>query len=372
MKNILFIMLDLGGGGAEKSLIELLKSIDYTKHKVSLCLFLYRGVYLNDIPKDVRVISLFRERLNLPYFLIYGLYRIFNKTWLLSLYMRIKTQRSYDVIISSIEGFPVLLHSLIVKRGGLNISWIHCDFYNYHYTKDYFRGSVSEYDCYKMMDKLVFVSKTSMNNFDKLYKIDIPKYCIYNILDIENIKKQSAISIITKQHFTITSIGSLIPIKGFDRLIRVAKMLKDSGYSFLIQIIGDGVLREELIELRNSLDLHNDVLFFGFQNPPFSYLKQSDIFVSTSISEGLPYVICEALVLEVPVVATKTAGSIELLGDNVYGLLTEHDDMSIFKGVKSLIDDLELQKTYKERSRDRVKFFAKDRIMDEFSRLINE
>lgn len=52
-------MSDLEGGGAEKALVELLKSIDYTRYKVSLCLILPRGVYMEDIPKEVNIITLF-------------------------------------------------------------------------------------------------------------------------------------------------------------------------------------------------------------------------------------------------------------------------------------------------------------------------
>ena len=56
-------MSDLEGGGAEKALVELLKSIDYTRYKVSLCLILPRGVYMEDIPKEVNIITLFEGKI---------------------------------------------------------------------------------------------------------------------------------------------------------------------------------------------------------------------------------------------------------------------------------------------------------------------
>ena len=63
MKKILFIINSLGGGGAEKALIEFLRHIDYTRYEVSLCLVFHEGCYLSDVPPEVRVFWLYeRER----------------------------------------------------------------------------------------------------------------------------------------------------------------------------------------------------------------------------------------------------------------------------------------------------------------------
>ena len=372
MKDILFIMTDLNGGGAEKSLIKLLESIDYTQYRVSLCLLFHKGVYLQDIPREVRVISLFNDRLSLLYYLQFIFYRICKSSCFLSFMAYLKIRDTYDVIISFMEGHPLLLHSLITKKGKINISWIHCDLYNYHYTKHIFLKPDSELNSYKKMDKLVFVSQKSMKHFEDLYQINIPKYYIYNIVDTNEIRKLAIMQTNPKHLFTITSIGSLIPIKGFERLISMARRLKDDGYSFCIQVIGEGLQKKELIELRNKLQLEDDILFLGFQKSPYTYLQQSDIFVSTSISEGLPYVICEALTLGVPVIATKTVGAIELLGDNEFGIVTEHDDRSIYLEVKSLMDNPELRSRYACKGEERMEYFKREKIMPEFYSLIGD
>ena len=61
MKDVLFIMESLDGGGAEKALIEYLKNFDYTRYRVSLCLLFYQGLYLKDIPENVTVIPLYTQ-----------------------------------------------------------------------------------------------------------------------------------------------------------------------------------------------------------------------------------------------------------------------------------------------------------------------
>ena len=168
-----------------------------------------------------------------------------------------------------------------------------------------------------------------------------------------------------KKSLVITAIGSLKEVKGFDKLIRVGKLLKDDGYSFLIQIIGTGDDLDDLITLRDDLGLKENIQFLGFMKNPFGYLKHSDIFISTSLSEGLSLVICEALILGVPVVATKTAGAMDLLDNSKYGILVEHDIPSIYQGVKMLLDDSELRRQYVERAQERAKMFDVQKVLDQ-------
>lgn len=352
-------MPDLGGGGAEKALIELLKGFDYNLYKVSLCLLFNRGVYLNDIPKEVNVISLFMSERTWVYRKALKYYKKHHNSCFLALLIRWKIKRKYDVIISFMEGAPLLFHYFVLDRARRHITWVHCDLLVYHLSLEYFMNSLTEQECYEKMDNIVFVSRGAMANFNKLYQIDVAKRCFYNVLNVDNVRLLAG-----NKHFvgihektTIIAIGSLWPVKGFDRLIRVAKMLKDSGCTFCVQILGEGVEEERLMSLRDSLGLQNYVSFLGFRKPPYPFLLQSDILISTSVSEGLSYVICEAFVLGVPVVATKTAGAVDLLADGQYGILTDHDDCSIYNGLKKMIDDVNIRRFYAEKAKERAKDF---------------
>lgn len=159
-------------------------------------------------------------------------------------------------------------------------------------------------------------------------------------------------------------------MKGFDRLIYIAKRLKDEGYSFCIQIVGKGDKEQELLNLRERLGVQDNVILHGFRSNPYVYLKNSDLFVSTSLSESLPYVICEAMVLGIPIVATKTAGSIELLDDGQYGLLVEQNEESIYKGICKMIEDGQMRSEYGEKSKMRALYFDKEQTMMQFYNLI--
>lgn len=364
-------MSDLEGGGAEKALISLLKEFDYNKYKVSLCLLFRHGVYLDEIPAQVNIIYLFKNERSLFFRKAWKRYLKYNKSWILSFFVRRRLRKHYDVIISYLEGHPVFWHNLIIDRGKKNISWIHSDMFKYHLSHNcFFSHEEDEKQCYEKMDQLVFVSKIAMNNFKKLYDIDNPKCFLYNIVNGDTICRLASLDTVEKTRFTITVIGSLLEVKGFDRLIRVAKMLKDDGFSFFVQIIGKGEKEEELRQLVHQLDVTEEVVFLGFQKNPYPYLQKSDIFVSTSHSEGLSLVICEALILGVPVVATSTAGALELLGGGKYGLIADQNDFSIYYSIKKIMIDQSLRKDYRERGMSRASIFEVKNTMKQFYDII--
>ena len=368
MKDILFIMDSLAGGGAEKALVELLKNFDYTRYRISLCILFYQGIYLSDIPANVKVIPLY-IRNNSFRRKSFRYYRKYHNSWLMSFQIRRKIQQHYDTIISFMEGWPLLFHSFVINRADRNVSWVHCDLLN-NPTSGCFNSLNQEKKCYESVDCITFVSNTAKENFDKLYRVDIPKECLYNVVDAKVIKEKAAKNIISRNVFTITSVGSLYKVKGYDRLLRVAKMFKNNGYSLSFQILGSGQELDNLLALRNELDLDEEVLFLGFEENPYPYLKQSDIFISTSLSEGLPYVICEAFVLGIPVVATETAGAIELLDNGKYGILTEQNELAIYEGLKRLIDNEELREEYRLKSLIRAEIFDIDETMKSVYKLI--
>jgi len=368
MKDILFIMDSLAGGGAEKALIEYLKNFDYTRYRISLCILFYQGIYLSDIPENVKVIPIY-TRNNSFRRKSFRYYRKYHNSWLMSFQIRHKIQQHYDTIISFMEGWPLLFHSFVMNRADRNVTWVHCDLLN-NPTSGCFYNLNQERKCYENIDCITFVSNTARENFDKLYRVNTPKKCLYNVVDAKNIEEKAAKDIVSKNGFTIISIGSLYKVKGYDRLLRVAKMFKDNGYSLSFQILGSGQELDNLLALRNELGLEEDVLFLGFEENPYPYLKQSDIFISTSLSEGLPYVICEAFVLGVPVVATETAGAIELLDNGKYGILTGQDEFSIYEGLRRLIDSEDLREEYHLKSQIRAEMFNIDETMNSMYELI--
>ena len=191
MKKILFIINSLGGGGAEKALIEFLRHIDYTRYEVSLCLVFHEGCYLSDVPPEVRVFWLYERERNFVHRKSLKLYRNHGIRTLLRLRARRKIRGRYDAIVSFLEGDALLFHDMVRDRAERNVAWLHCDLRLFHWTRKTFRSDRDEELAYGRMDTIVFCSHITQESFERMYRIDVPKTVIYNIIDGDSIRRQA-------------------------------------------------------------------------------------------------------------------------------------------------------------------------------------
>jgi len=127
---------------------------------------------------------------------------------------------------------------------------------------------------------------------------------------------------LTKQDIAvILGVGRLVKVKGFDTLIRAFALVLAKLPSRLI-LLGDGRERSKLQKLCDSLGVHEHVDMPGFVRNPFPFMKRASVFVLSSLREGSPNSLIEALALGVPVVSTDCpSGPREILADGKYGSL---------------------------------------------------
>lgn len=377
MKSLLFLMPSLPGAGAEKVLIEILRHIDYTQYNVSLFLEYREGVYLQDVPDKVSIIALHGPN-NLWFQRLHrrlverGWYAPFHELVYRRMFLSLLRGKRYDTIISFMEGSAVKFHSYIFDKGKRNISWVHIDFQQKHWSLDFFRDAEDERQCYEKMDKIVFVSNDAKTGFDSLFHLSAEKYAVhYNIIDADRIRRLSQMCTAEqKNRFTICMLGRLNTQKRHDRAISVAKTLKELGYDFELWIIGDGELREKLENQIIEAGLQDVVKLKGFINPPYSMLAQADIFLNTSEAEGFSLVVAEAFCLGIPVVSTNVSGPRELLGDSEYGILTSQEEKDIASAVRTMMDNSLLRKHYSVMSLTRSQMFNVDASMSAFYKLL--
>ena len=142
--------------------------------------------------------------------------------------------------------------------------------------------------------------------------------------------------------------------------------MQDDGYDFEVHFIGEGEDRPRLESLILELGLSDRVSLLGFQNPPYPEMAKADLFVSTSLSEGYPLNICEALCLGLPIVATRCAGIEEILGkDGRAGMIAEQSEESIFSCICRMMQDDDLRKMYAENALKRAGDLQPEGIMQE-------
>lgn len=398
-KKYLFIDGQLNGGGAEHVLIDVLRNFDYEHNEVTLLQVNAGGTLIDEVPMQVHVISAWLGYTR-GYSLAYRCSQWLGWDHLLrSRLLNAVKGKHFDVAISFLEGMPLKVHAMIIDIADRNYSWVHCDLDKDRYEIGQFRKG-EEIAAYNKMDGVVCVASDTAKAFQRRFPdctsevkviynpIDIAK--IVDLSDKFQVSGTSQVSGFREgKEFKIVVCGRLTAPKKLDRVARLARSIKDelsgveasrvekqvegelSGVEkkLRIQLIGDGDLKEELMELTKLSGVEDMVEFLGFQRNPYPYIKSADMLLSTSGYEGFSLVICEAMALGVPVLATKTAGPMEILDNNKYGLLCDHDDDSIYQAVKRMYEDAELRRHYSEVGKERVKEFSVERTMKEIYEL---
>jgi len=169
-------------------------------------------------------------------------------------------------------------------------------------------------------------------------------------VDAANIKKLQRST--AGDRFTIGALGRAVEKKGFDHLLSALSLLKQQGLNLQLYLAGDGPLLPELKQQAARLGIENDVIFCGAiaHDKVAIWMGELDIFVlpckqdSNGDMDGIPVVLMEAMMAQVPVISTRLSGIPELVIDGVTGLLTRPGDPeALAHAIISLHDDQELR-----------------------------
>ena len=368
-KKYLFIYGQINCGGAERVLIDILNNFDYSSNEVDLLQIIGGGDLSDELPKEVNILTAWNSY-SLNYKHANKLSTKFSNNTLFKIKLqKVLCDKKYDVAISFLEGMPLKIHSLVTSIAKRNYSWVHCDLYSNPYEKNLFRKNDELY-AYNIMDSIICVSSETKDAFIKRFpKCNSNINVIYNPLDFVKIKKLSTEYSVNNTDYTIVVVGRLVCQKKIDRVIRIAKKIKDDNLPITIQIIGDGVLKNKLMDFAKNLNVDKHIQFLGYKKNPYPYIKAANLLLSTSENEGFSLVICEAMCLDIPVISTKTCGPLEILDNNKYGILCDHNDDSIYNAIKLLYSDKELSKKYSNGGYDRVKMFSIENCMTKIYKL---
>lgn len=124
----------------------------------------------------------------------------------------------------------------------------------------------------------------------------------------------------------LITVCRLVPAKGLDVLLHACAALKQKGHPFVLHIIGDGPIREELEALAVELDLYDDIIFYGYMLHPEEFMPFFDVFVLPSRAEAFGSVFAEAALCWLALVGTNVGGIAEQIEDGVNGLLVPPED----------------------------------------------
>ena len=375
MTKIIFFIETLAGGGAEKVLLDIVKKLDKDKFDITVKTIVDNGIYDDEIKKyckyETYINSEWNEKGIIYKLLYYIKYKLIYKLPSKIVY-NILFKRKYDVEIAFVEGYTTKIIGSSKRKDIKKLAWVHVDPIERTYADNYYKDLNQHIKSYEVFDKVICVSKSVANSVRLKYKLDYNNLIVqYNPIDKDEIILKSK-DYINKndEYFNIITVGRLVHQKGYDRLLRVVKRLREDHSGFKLVILGDGELKSELNSYIEANDLSSIVSLYGFVNNPYKFIKNSDLFVCSSRAEGFSLVIAEALVLGIPVISTNCSGPNELLDYGKFGMLVENDEEELYKGIYSLMNSKEQYNVLKYKSAERSRWFDYDSVIKQIEKII--
>jgi L-malate glycosyltransferase len=130
--------------------------------------------------------------------------------------------------------------------------------------------------------------------------------------------------------FHVGTVGRMVPIKGFDLFLEIAAAVRRQAQAVRFSILGDGPLKEELARMAAALHIDDCVEFVSPRPDPFTYYRSLDLYLTTSVHEGLPLSVVEAMACGKPVVSAAVGGIPEIVTDGEEGFLIAGRDPAPF------------------------------------------
>lgn len=385
-KNIAIMISKLNDGGAEKVAANLSLELP-SEYKIYIFLFDDEKIAY---PYNGEIVKI---KNNISYNIIGKCFDVFRRIIEIR---KLKKKYKIDITISHLSGMNfynilskvndkviITEHSYVNKKG---LSW----------KKLIFRK------LYNRADKIVTVSNGVEKNLIDNYNIEQKKIkTIYNFFDFEQIKSMRDECLKEKNLFenpVIINVGRLAKPKGQWHLIKIFSKVRKEIPNAKLVFLGKGPLQNELEELSIKLNIEEDVVFLGFKNNPYKYIKKSKVFAFTSLWEGFGNVLIEAMMSDTPVISTDCkAGPREIIAPEIqkevsevkfskYGVLTPAFDDRDFDFSQTILNRTEkeytkalikLMKTnkllnkYRENQKERIKDFIPKNIIKDWEEVIN-
>lgn len=359
MIKILFLIHDLGQGGAEKVLVNLVNNMDRSKFDISVTSLFGGGINEQFLKRDIHYKTIWKKEFpaNSKFM------KILTPQQLHALCVR----DHYDIEVSYLEGPSARVISGCKSSDTKLVSWIHVEQHTMDNLAASFRNEREAYWCYSRFDQTVCVSQCVYEDF--CYLLDFQKPCtvLYNTIEsdmILNEANEPAPELLKDKKVRIIAVGTLKESKGFIRLLNIMRRLKDEKYPVHLYILGKGPLQQKMETYISQNSLSDAVTLLGYHTNPYKYVSKCDLFVCSSFAEGFSTAATEALIVGTPVCTVEVSGMKEMLGENnEYGLVVENAEEALYQGIRRFLKEPELLEYYKKQAKIRGKYFSKEKTV---------
>ena len=359
---VTFVLPSLHGGGAERAAVVLLNGLPQNEYDAGLYLFAEHGAYIDQVAPHVRV-SVGRQG------------RV----------ARVRALREFiagehiDLVVSFLSHFTAYAaartsggHVRYVISQQTPVSGFLADA-DYHWRRPINRR-LFELVARTVYPRVDLIAATSQGVADDLmanYGVRPEQIAIvHNPVDVAAVECRSSESIAEDLSDgplpTIVTAGRLADAKNLPLLVASLTVLQ-ARFPFRAWILGQGELEPELRRLLAAADLQDRVRLLGFQENPWKYLARADVFVLTSRYEGFGNVLIEAMACGLPVVATASSGTREIVEHGQSGFLVEHTPAAVASALERVVTEPGLRERMSAAARARARDFATSTIVQRFS-----
>ena len=300
--SIVFLLPRFSGGGAERVVLNLLTGLHNRGHSIGIIVFDLSGPLIKMVPEKVPIYNLGTVSLKR------SIIPLINKINQLKPKVFFSTLGYINVAILAMRWALPKKTKIWVREANLpSISLV---------NNSHPRVTTILYRLlYRKTDKLICTSKRMRGEFVSDFLISSSIIDILpNPVDVETIIASSqAVKRFDKGGVCYIASGRLTFQKGFDRLLYWFSKLEDKRST--LTILGDGVLKDELIRETESFNIQNRVKFIGFCDNPWQWYAGADVFLLSSRWEGMPNSVLESLACGTPVIATEESGGIKEISE---------------------------------------------------------
>jgi glycosyltransferase involved in cell wall biosynthesis len=356
---VLFIASNLMAGGIQRQLVYLMKGLMERGITVSLLVLDPVGEFVDEIPGGIKV---YCPKSSKPK------KQPLRGVWKLKEIIKVVRAEKPDVLYS--RHWPtkvptafagrLLKKNVVFSDGDGLTSWTGVSRMN-----SYLRNIA-----FRLADVIVAVSQGVANDFERFSKVKV----IHNGLDLEGIEKKSREEVLhpwfNETEPIVVAVGRLVSQKAFSYLLEAVKLVNKK-IPLRLLMIGDGEFKGDLKKQAEELGIRDKVDFIGVKKNPFAYMARCDLFVLSSLYEGFPNVLVEAMALGLPVISTNCPhGPSEIIEDGRSGILVPvENSQAIAEAMLRVLGDRGLREKLKVEAKRRVSDFSLETMVSKYTDL---
>jgi len=371
MKKVCFVLPSLAGGGAERVAVQVLSALDERRWDRSMYLFKKEGPYLADLPSTVRLSSSTSES------------RIGR---VLELRQYIRATRP-DLVVSFLSYFTVLAAVKAAAAGARVVFVLGTPMSAFLSDADYHWKTPSHRTLFTMVTRAGYRLADAIATTSQGVSEDLMRHfgvresaikVVHNPIDFDAMTAAVAEPLDAPdeqawRHPAIVSAGRLAEAKNFPLLIDAMALLRKRLPAARLFILGQGDQEPQLRAQIASLGLTDAVRLCGFQRNPWKYIARADVFALTSRYEGFGNVLIEAMACGVPVVVTSSPGPLEIVRDNVDGVIVpEHTPSAVAQALEAVLTDDRRRASMAAAAKDASRRFALPAIAGQYDSWFSE